>query len=68
MNVSRICLWALPLSLPFSLLAGLGAAAVASTIELNVLPFNGPAVTCPEKLTAYETARPRSPGGYLPMA
>ncbi|MEO0706048.1 MAG: hypothetical protein AAF050_10335 [Cyanobacteria bacterium J06649_5] len=64
MNVSRICLWALPLSLPFSLLFNLGAAAVASTIELNVLPFNGPAVTCPEKLTAYETARPRSPGGY----
>lgn len=64
MNVSKACLWAFPLSLPFSLLVNLGAAAVASTIELNVLPFNGPELSCPEKLVAYETARPRSPGGY----
>ena len=60
MNVSKACLWALPLSL----LANLGAAALATTIELNVLPLNGPESNCPEKLNAYETARPRSPGGY----
>ena len=58
--VSKACLWAIPLSL----LTNLGAAALATTFELNVLPLNGPESNCPEKLIAYETARPRSPGGY----
>ena len=60
MNLSRALLW----SLPLSLVSSLGAAAFATTFELAVLPLNGPDLGCPEQLIAFETARPRSPGGY----
>ena len=60
MNVSKALLWALPLSL----LSSLGQVAFARTIQLRMLPLNGPGVGCPETLTAYETTRPPSPGGY----
>ncbi|MFQ4138829.1 hypothetical protein PGN35_021195 [Nodosilinea sp. PGN35] len=55
--------WALLLSLPLSL-AG-GATALASTIELSVLPLlDGPEARCPEGLIAHETPRPYAEGGY----
>ena len=61
MNVRKAFLWALPLSL----LSSLGASAFAKTIEMRVLPLlDGPTTGCPESLTAYETLRPPSPGGY----
>jgi hypothetical protein len=51
-------------SLPLSLLSSLGAAAWATTIELNVLPTIDSAGTCPEQLIAHETLRPYQEGGY----
>ncbi|WP_017298692.1 hypothetical protein [Nodosilinea nodulosa] len=56
--------WALLGSLPLSLLSGLGAAALANTIELSVLPLDGPAANCPASLTAHETLRPYVEGSY----
>ncbi len=58
-------LWALPLSF----LGSLGAAALATTIELQVLPLlrpssGGQSAGCPSSLIAYETAQPYAPGGY----
>lgn len=67
MKLSRALLWSFPLSIPLGLLSSFSSAAFAITIELNVLPLNGPAPSeldgCPEKLIAYETIRPRTPGG-----
>ncbi|MEL6556169.1 MAG: hypothetical protein AAFQ63_22340 [Cyanobacteria bacterium J06621_11] len=60
MNISKAILWALPLSI----MSSLGATALATRIEMRMLPRNGPGVGCPESLTAYETARPPAPGGY----
>lgn len=60
MNFRRALLW----SVPLSFLSSLGTAALATTINLNVLPLNGPQENCPESLTAYETGRPPAPGGY----
>lgn len=60
----KLC-WALLTSLPLSLASGLGAAALASTIELSVLPtLDGPEASCPESLTAHETRRPYTAGSY----
>lgn len=57
--------WALLGSLPLSLLSSLGAAALASTIELSVLPtLDGPQVRCPAGLIAHETHRPYVEGGF----
>lgn len=55
---------ALLLAFPLSILGSLGAASLATTIQLNVLPLGGTGVGCPEALTAYETRRPPAPGGY----
>lgn len=60
MNVLRSHLLAFPLSV----LTSLGAAASATTLELDLLPINGPEVTCPAMLIAYETAQPPFEGGY----
>ncbi|PSN18568.1 hypothetical protein C7271_11845 [filamentous cyanobacterium CCP5] len=60
MNIGRSLLWALPLSL----LSGVGAAALATTIELDVLPINGPEAICPARLIAHETLRPPFEGGF----
>ncbi|MEL7068520.1 MAG: hypothetical protein AAGN15_07690 [Cyanobacteria bacterium J06581_3] len=60
MNVRKALLW----SVPLSLLSSLGMSALAETIEMRVLPMNGPGVGCPETLTAFETTRPPAPGGY----
>lgn len=61
MNVRKAFLWALPLSL----LSSLGATAFARTIQMTVLPLlDGPTAGCPESLTAYETPRPQTPGGF----
>ncbi|MEM6451715.1 MAG: hypothetical protein AAF703_15520 [Cyanobacteria bacterium P01_D01_bin.105] len=63
MKLNRALRWSLPLALPLGLLSSLSSAAFAITIELNILPLNGPELGCPEKLIAYETIRPRTPGG-----
>ncbi|ESA36914.1 hypothetical protein N836_04965 [Leptolyngbya sp. Heron Island J] len=61
MNLSKALLWALPLSL----LSSLGSVAFARKADLTILPALDSSVTgCPEKLVAYETPRPYSPGGY----
>ena len=61
MNACKALLWAIPLSL----LSSLSATAFARTLELEVLPLlDGPPTGCPASLTAYETPRPRTPGGY----
>lgn len=51
-------------SLPLSLLSSLGAAALATTLELNLLPANGPEGNCPESLIAHETPQPFFEGGF----
>lgn len=60
MNVQRSLL----LSLPLSLVTSLGTAALATTLELNVLPTLDSEGTCPERLIAHETLRPYFEGGY----
>ncbi|MDA0268430.1 MAG: hypothetical protein O3A14_16095 [Cyanobacteria bacterium] len=45
-------------------MSNLGAAALATTIELNLLPVNGPSQTCPATLVAHETLRPYFEGGF----
>lgn len=60
MNLSKGLLWALPLGL----LTSFASAAWARRAELIVLPTLDSTGTCPEKLIAYETPRPYSPGGY----
>lgn len=47
-----------------SLLSSLGATALATTIELKVLPANGPSAGCPTALIAHETPRPFFEGGF----
>ncbi|MGD1897661.1 MAG: hypothetical protein ACFB16_12000 [Phormidesmis sp.] len=64
MNVSNALLWAIPLSLPLSFLGSLGATALAKSIEMQVLPVGGPGAGCPATLTAFETERPPTPGGF----
>lgn len=56
--------WALLGSLPLGLVSNLGAAALANTIEMSVLPTNGPIAACPEGLIAHETSQPYFEGGY----
>ncbi|HEY9736817.1 MAG TPA: hypothetical protein V6D06_11060 [Trichocoleus sp.] len=51
-------------SVPLSLLSSLGAAALASTLELDLLPTLESAGNCPETLTAHETPRPFVEGGF----
>lgn len=60
MNIWR-SLWG---ALPLSLLSSLGLSALATTIELNVLPTLDSEGTCPELLIAHETPRPYFEGGY----
>lgn len=60
MQMSRSLLWACPLSL----LTSLGSAALATTIELEVLPTLASTGLCPEQLIAHETPRPRVEGSY----
>ena len=60
MNICKALLW----SVPLSVLSSMGASALAVTIEMRVLPVNGPGVGCPTALIAYETSRPPAPGGY----
>lgn len=57
--------WALFTSLPLSLASGLGAAALANTIDLSVLPLlSGPEARCPAGLIAHETIRPYVEGSF----
>lgn len=56
--------WAIAWGLPLSLLSNLGSAALANTIEMSVLPMNGPQARCPENLIAHETPQPYFEGGY----
>ena len=60
LNLARAIAWGLPLSL----LSNLGSAALANTIEMSVLPTNGPQARCPENLIAHETPQPYFEGGY----
>lgn len=64
MNLCRAMLWAIPLSL----VSSLGAAAFASTIDLEVLPLttqsNPQGSGCPATLRAYETPDPYRAGGF----
>jgi len=60
MQIQRSLFWALPVSL----ITSLGAAAGATTIELDVLPTLDSPGTCPEQLIAHETPRPYVEGGY----
>ncbi|RZM82445.1 hypothetical protein [Leptolyngbya iicbica] len=60
MNLTRSLLWAIP----FSVLTSLGSAALATTIELEVLPTLTSGGTCPEQLIAHETLRPYVEGSY----
>jgi hypothetical protein len=61
-NIYLSLLW----SLPLSLLSNLSAAALASTINLSVLPLSSSRAVqrCPEKLIAYQTPQPYREGGY----
>jgi hypothetical protein len=54
----------LGVSLPLSLLSGLGMAAFATTLELNVLSAVESLGECPAMLIAHETLRPYFEGGY----
>lgn len=54
--------WSLFLVLPISLV--LQRRALAETIELQVLPVNGPEQSCPQKVIAYQTPQPYREGGY----
>lgn len=61
MNLSKVLLWTLTLNL----LSSLGSVALATKADLIILPLLDSSTTgCPEKLVAYETPRPRTPGGY----
>ncbi len=42
----------------------LASPTLARTIELKLLPTNGPAQNCPTKVIAYETPQPYQEGGY----
>jgi hypothetical protein len=61
MKLTQSLLW----SLPLSLLSTLGTAALATTIELNLLPHLDSTGTCPETLIAHQTPRPYFEGGYV---
>lgn len=52
------------IGVPLSFLSSLGTVALATTIELDVLPTNGPIRNCPATLIAHETLRPPFEGGY----
>ena len=60
MHLARSLIW----SVPLSLLGNLGTAALATTIELNVLPTVESEGICPELLIAHETPGPPFEGGY----
>ncbi len=60
MQIRRSLLWAFPISL----LTSLGSAALATTIELEVLPTLRSTGTCPTQLIAHETLRPYVEGSY----
>jgi hypothetical protein len=60
MELTKSLLW----SLPLSLLSHLGSVALATTIELNLLPHLESTGTCPETLIAHQTPRPYTEGGY----
>jgi len=61
MHLQRALLWAWPLSV----LTSLGATAIATTIELDVLPtLDAPLDSCPPQLIAHETPRPYMEGSY----
>lgn len=59
-QLQRSLLWALPLSL----FTSLGSAALATTIELDLLPSLDNDGTCPDQLIAHETLRPPVEGGF----
>lgn len=59
-HIGRSLLWAGPLSL----LASAGSAALATTIELDVLPTLNLPGDCPAQLIAHETPRPYTEGSY----
>lgn len=59
-HIWRSLLWAGPMSL----LTSLGSAALATTIELDVLPTLDLPGTCPAQLIAHETPRPYTEGSY----
>lgn len=64
MMTIKFC-WSLLGSLPLSILSSLGAVALASTIDLSVLPLlSGPQARCPQGLIAHETPRPYAEGGF----
>ncbi|MBD2231334.1 hypothetical protein [Phormidium tenue] len=57
--------WALLGGLPLSILSSLGTAALASTIDLSVLPLlSGSQTRCPAGLMAHETPQPYVEGGF----
>ena len=60
MHLQRSLLWAIPVSV----LTSLGSTALATTIELDVLPTLTSEGTCPEQLIAHETPRPYVEGSY----
>ncbi len=60
MKIQRSLVFALPISI----VSSLGSAALATTIELNVLPTLESTGSCPETLIAHETPRPPFEGGY----
>ncbi|NEQ44088.1 MAG: hypothetical protein F6K00_11250 [Leptolyngbya sp. SIOISBB] len=59
-TIWRSLLWAGPMSL----LTGFGSAALATTIELDVLPTLDLPGNCPAQLIAHETLRPYTEGSY----
>lgn len=68
-TMSKVILGASLWALPLSLLSSLGSAALATTMELQVLPLlrpssGGQSAGCPQTLIAYETLQPYAPGGY----
>ena len=54
--------WSLFLALPIGLALQKGI--LAETIEMQVLPVNGPGQSCPPKVIAYQTPQPYREGGY----
>ena len=60
MQLGRSLRWALPLSV----LSSLGTAALATTIELSVLPTTANEGNCPASLIAHETSQPYFEGGF----
>ncbi|MGF1460371.1 MAG: hypothetical protein ACFBSG_15260 [Leptolyngbyaceae cyanobacterium] len=51
-------------SLPLTLLSSLGATALATTMQLTVLPTVDSTGQCPAQLIAHETPRPYTEGSY----